>query len=37
MGHLGIKHAKYESDDGTRKTVVEYASDEAQLAAIFAT
>ena len=28
---LGIKHAKYESDDGTRRTVVEYDFDEAQI------
>ena len=28
---LGITHAKYESDDGTRRTVVEYDFDEAQI------
>ncbi|MDP3261950.1 MULTISPECIES: hypothetical protein [Alphaproteobacteria] len=28
---LGIKHAKYESDDGVRRTVVEYDFDEAQI------
>ncbi len=28
---LGIKHAKYETDDGVRRTVVEYDFDEAQI------
>ena len=28
---LGIKHAKYESDDGVRRTVVEYDFDESQI------